>query len=180
MAAAEELPHVAIVGLMASGKTSVGRIVAHHLGRPYLDSDELIRERTGMTVAELWRRGGEDAYRPHEREVVTQTLAGPGPDVLGVPAGAIDDEAATASLDGPSVFVVWLRAEVETLVGRVQEAQGDDHRPLLDEDPRAVLERQAAERSGRYLASADVVLDVEGRSAEELATAVVAALAARS
>ena len=37
----------------ASGKTSVGRIVAHHLGRPYLDSDELIRERTGMTGAEL-------------------------------------------------------------------------------------------------------------------------------
>lgn len=166
-------PHVALVGLMASGKTSVGRIVADRLGRAYLDSDEIVEARTGMTVADLWRRGGEDAYRPHEREAVTQTLAGDGPDVLGVPAGAIDDEVAVASLDQAGVFVVWLRAEVDTLVGRVREG---DHRPLLDDNPHAVLEEQAETRSGRYLALADLVLDVEDRSAEDLADAVVAAL----
>jgi shikimate kinase len=167
-------PHIALVGLMGSGKSSVGVLVAEALDRPYLDSDAIVHERTGMSVADLWRRGGEQLYRPHEREAVTQTLAGDGPDVLGVPAGAVDDDVATASLELPGVFVVWLRAEVATLLGRVA---GGDHRPLLDDDPSGVLDRQAAERSERYLALADLVLDVEGRDPADLAAAVVAAAA---
>jgi shikimate kinase len=170
---ADAHPHVALIGLMASGKTSVGRIVAERLGRPYLDSDEIVEARTGRSVADLWHEGGEDAYRPHEREAVTRTLEGPGPDVLGVPAGAIDDEVATAALDQPGVFTVWLRAEVDTLLERIEPG---DHRPLLDDDPRRTLQQQATERSGRYLALADLVLDVEDRPADDLAAAVIAAL----
>jgi shikimate kinase len=169
----DDVHHIVLVGLMGAGKTAVGRIVADRLGCPFIDSDEIVKERTGMTVAQLWRRGGEAAYRPHEREAVTQTLAAEGPDVLAGPAGAIVDDVALASLHRPGVFIVWLRAEVDTLARR---AEHGEHRPLLDEDPRAVLAEQAAERSDAYEALADLVLDVEDRSAEELADEILAAL----
>jgi shikimate kinase len=172
---AAPVDHVALIGLMASGKTSVGRIVAARLRWPFIDSDEVVERRTGMTVAELWRHGGADAHRPHELAVVTETLSHEGPDVLAVPAGAIDDEDASAALGRPDVFIVWLRAEIDTLVARVEPG---DHRPLLDDDPRAVLTQQARARSDRYEVLADLVLDVEGCSAEDLAEAVVRALPA--
>ncbi len=64
---AEETVHVALLGLMGSGKTSVGRRLARRLDWALVDSDEWIEARTGMTVAELWHRGGEGAYRTSRR-----------------------------------------------------------------------------------------------------------------
>ncbi|MBX3287044.1 MAG: 3-dehydroquinate synthase, partial [Actinobacteria bacterium] len=135
-----------------------------------VDSDEWIRARTGMTVEELWRRGGEAAYRPHEQAVVSETLAGPGPEVLTVPAGAVEDPIALAELRRPGVLRVWLRAEVDTLVRRVAASS---HRPLLDDDPRSVLEAQSATRSGTFEELADLVIDVDATSAEAAARLVV-------
>ena len=165
--------HVALVGLMGAGKSTVGAVVAQRLGWPLVDSDEVVQARTGMSVAQLWHRGGEAAYRPHEREAVTQTLAGPGPDVLTVPAGAVEDHVAVASLGQPGVFTVWLRAEVRTLAERVV---ANTHRPLLDDDPEEVLARQSVERAVGYATLADVILDVEGQTPEQLADRIIAAL----
>lgn len=166
----EHVQHIALVGLMGSGKTTVGRLVAEELGWPLIDSDLVVQERTGMTVAELWERGGEPAYRPHEREAVSQALAGPGPDVVAVAAGAIEDPVAVASLRQDHVVRVWLRAEPETVAGRVRLS---DHRPLIHDDPFGVLAGHARERADAYEAVADLVLDVEGRTPEELASRIV-------
>lgn len=171
-----DLPqHIVMLGLMGSGKTTVGRQVAQRLERPLVDSDAWIEERTGMTVAALWHRGGEAAYRPHEREVVTQTLAGNGPDVLSAPAGVVTDRVAVASLEQPGVFRVWLRADAATLAERVRFSS---HRPLLDGDAEAVLAQQARERAPLYEELADVILDVEGSSPTELADRVIEAIGA--
>lgn len=166
----EPVQHIAILGLMGSGKTTVGRLVAGELGWPLVDSDLVVEERTGMTVAELWERGGESAYRPHEREAVTQALAGPGPDVVAVAGGAIEDSVAVSSLRQHGVLRVWLRARPETLAARVVLS---DHRPLIDDDPLAVLARQAEERTAAYEELADLVLDVDEQRPEEMAAAVV-------
>jgi shikimate kinase/3-dehydroquinate synthase len=170
----EDVQHIALLGLMGSGKTTVGTLVADALGWAFIDSDLVVQERTGMTVAELWQRGGEPAYRPHEREAVTQALAGEGPDVVAVAAGAIEDPVAVASLAQPGVMRVWLRAKPETVAERVALS---DHRPLIQDDPFAVLAAQAQERSGPYAEAADLVLDVEAHTAEELADRIVEAAA---
>jgi len=167
----DHVQHIALLGLMGSGKTVVGRLVADALGWPLVDSDVVVQDRTGMTVAELWERGGEPAYRPHEREAVTQALAGPGPDVVAVAAGAIEDHVAVASIRQDGVFRVWLRAQPETVAQRVTLS---DHRPLIRDDPFAVLEAQAGERAQAYGAVADLVLDVEARTPDELADRIVA------
>lgn len=162
-----------LLGLMGSGKTTVGREVARRLGWPLVDSDEWIEARTGMTVADLWHRGGEAAYRPLELAVVGETLSGVGPEVLTVPAGAVDDPVALAELRRPGVFRVWLRAGVETLVERVAESS---HRPLLDDDPHSVLEAQSVARGPAYAALADLVVDVDHVDADRAADRVVEAL----
>lgn len=166
--------HVVLIGLMGSGKSTVGRVVASLLGRPLMDSDRLIEQRTGQTVRQLWQEGGEAAYRPLERDAVIEVLAGSGPDVLAAPAGAVLNPAVSARLGEPEVFVVWLRAEVATLIERIRVG---DHRPLLGEDPTATLQTMADERSAGYAALANLVLDVERRDADELASSVVDAVA---
>ncbi|QXC62200.1 shikimate kinase [Aquihabitans sp. G128] len=167
--------HVVLVGLMGSGKTTVGRLVAAHLGRPLVDVDVEVHERTGLTVNELWERGGEAAYRPLERDIVVHLLTVGGPDVLAMPGGAVDDELVLASLAGADAFTVWLRADPLELATRI-ERSGSHHRPLLGDDPLPVLEEQAAERDRTYSSLADLVLDVESRAPEDLAAAVEAAL----
>ncbi|MGN6695126.1 MAG: shikimate kinase [Aquihabitans sp.] len=173
----DHVQHIALLGLMGSGKTTVGQLVADELGWPLIDSDLVVQERTGMSVAELWERGGEPAYRPHEREAVTQALAGPGPDVVAVAAGAIEDGVAVASIQQDGVLRVWLRAQPETVAERVTLS---DHRPLIVDDPFAVLATQADERAEAYESVADLVLDVEGRAPEELADRIVEAVRASS
>ena len=110
-------------------------------------------------------------------EAVTQALAGPGPDVVAVAAGAIEDPVAVTSIRQPGVLRVWLRAEPGTVAERVLLS---DHRPLIDDDPSGVLAAQAEARAADYADVADLVLDVEGRRPEELAGAIVDELRRRS
>lgn len=172
--AAVPVAHIAMVGLMASGKTSVGRVVADRLRRPLIDVDEVIEDQTGMTVRELWERGGEAAYRPLERDAVVHALSGPGPDVLATPAGAVLDHLVTEAFAAADVFVVWLRARPEVLAER---AESGGHRPLLGDDPVTTLRTMRAERADDYAAIADLTLPIEDRTPEDLADAVIDALA---
>lgn len=157
---------------MAAGKSSVGRRLARRLGLPFVDTDDVIEAETGRTVRELWEEGGEAAYRPREREAVAAALA-EGPVVLAVPGGvAVDDEmAATVTRSG--AVVVYLRAQPETLATRIVPGARDEHRPLLGDDPMATLAELHSRRDGRYAAIADVVLDVDERSVDELVTLVL-------
>ena len=157
--------------MMAVGKSTTGRALARHLGVRFVDTDELIEARTGRTPRQLWETGGEDAYRPLEREAVAEALRSADPIVLAVPGGVAVDEAMAAQVGAANVTSVYLRASLATLVRNV----GPDarHRPLLGDDPPAALARLLGERAGRYEALADHVVDVDGRTPEEVTAAVV-------
>lgn len=161
--------HVALIGLMGSGKSAVGARLAATSKRLLIDVDDRIFDQTGLTVRQLWERGGEAAYRPLERDVVVHALAGPGPDVVAVPGGAVLDPLVVEALEAADLFTVWLRAEVATLVARTR---GSDHRPLLEQDPEDAFTRMVAERSAVYEALADLVIDVEGGAVDEIAATV--------
>jgi len=164
---------VVLIGLMGSGKSTVGARVAALLERRFVDVDELIFDRTGMTVRQLWERGGEAAYRPLERDAVVHALSEDGPDVLAAPAGAMTDHLVQEALRVADPLTVWLRAAVETLAQRVARS---DHRPLLGPQPDDALRAMADDRSELYAGLADLVLDVEGQSPDQLAERVVAAV----
>jgi len=135
--------HVIVVGLMATGKTTVGRALADHLGWRFDDSDAFIEAATGMTVKALRARRGVEVMREAESRHLLGALAGPGEVVIAAAAGVVEDERCLAALRRRDVAVIWLRASPAILAERFGS---EAHRPLYGKDPATFLAEQAAER----------------------------------
>jgi shikimate kinase len=169
--------HLFLVGMMGSGKSTVGRIVADTLGWAFVDTDAEVESATGATVEGVFIGRGEGGFRAEERRAVEAAGRHPGPVVVSVGGGAVLDERNCAVMRA-GVGVVWLRARAETLARRVGTASG---RPLLAEPGApgalAVLERIESERRERYRDVATAVVDVDDLTPVEAAAAVVAASA---
>ncbi len=164
------MSRVLLLGMMATGKTTIGRALAARTGWPYVDNDELLVRAAGLTARDLLARDGEPALRAAESAVLTTLLDLPEPLVAGVPGGVVLDAADRTRLrDGG--HVVWLRAQVPTLVQRVGKSSD---RPWLGDDPAAALARLAAERSPLYAEVATQVVDVDGRSPDDIAASILA------
>jgi shikimate kinase/3-dehydroquinate synthase len=166
---------IVLVGLMGAGKTAIGRRLAARLGLPFVDADHEIEAAAGMTVAEIFARLGEQAFRDGERRVIARLLSGP-PMVLATGGGAFMHPE-TRALIRARALSVWLRVPLQILVRRVS---GRADRPLLTgRDPAVVLADLAAKRYPTY-AEADIVVDCTDESAEGTTTRVANALAAWS
>ena len=100
---------VALVGMMGSGKTSIGRRLAARLDLPFVDSDTEIELAAGMTITEIFDRHGEPYFRDGERRVIARLLS-EGPCVLATGGGAFMDERTRAAI-AASAISVWLRAD---------------------------------------------------------------------
>jgi shikimate kinase len=159
---------VVLVGLMGSGKSTVGALVAPRLGRMFVDVDVLIARRTGKTVRELWEEGGEAAYRQLESDAVLWVLADDTPAVLAAPGGVVLDPVVRAEL--ADCFVVWLRADPSILAGRVRPG---DHRPLLGDHPDETLAALADARADLYRRVANTTIDTDELTPEAIADIVV-------
>ena len=162
--------HVVLLGLMGSGKTSIGRRVAKRLGRPLLDGDEALQHRTGgRTAADVTNAEGTDALHALEIEVALELLTSPEPAVIGPAASVVESAAVRAAL--ADHVVVWLRATAEHHAGKAAEKA---HRPLpADVDLVDHFREQLAVRGPLLLTVADLVVDVgdgdKDRHAETIA-----------
>lgn len=162
-----------LVGLMATGKTTVGEAIASVTGWPCLDNDALLERSTGRTALQLLDEHGEERLRAAESDVLTLLLSMPGPFVAGVAAGCVLDERDRERLRTGG-HVVWLRASVPTLVRRVTR-QG--FRVRVDEEPEGVLREMARERDPLYAEVATQQLDMDAMTPAQAARAVLSALA---
>ena len=151
--------HLVLVGMMGSGKTTVGRRVAARLGRRLRDSDAEVEARTGRTVREIFETDGEAAFRAEEARALTAALDDPEPAVVAAAGGVVLDPANRARLRAAGM-VVWLDAAPEELARRVRSR---NHRPLLGNDPLAALRRLDGERRPLYEEVADHVVPVGRR-----------------
>ncbi len=158
---------------MGGCKTTVGRALAARLGYPFFDSDEQVQQRTGHTVPELFAERGEAAFRAEERRALAEATASEGPAVVSVAGGAVLDPE-NRSLIRQAGTVVWLRAGTATLAGRVGDGAG---RPLLGDDPAGALARIYEGRASIYAEVADLVIDVEHLTAEQVVERIVGELA---
>jgi shikimate kinase len=157
--------------MMGSGKTTVGHLAAQRLGWPHLDSDAEVEEATGRSVPEIFATDGEPAFRAAESAALVRAL-GVEPVVVSVAGGAVLD-AENRRLIASSGTVVWLRADVATLAGRVGDGAG---RPLLDGDTERALAELDAVRRLLYAQLADEVVDVDDKTPEQAAAAAISAL----
>ncbi|MEX1038436.1 MAG: shikimate kinase [Acidimicrobiia bacterium] len=158
-----------LVGMMGSGKTTVGRLVADATGTEFRDTDAEVETRAGMTIADLWAEGGEELFRSIEADVIVEA-ARRDSGVVATGGGAVTNPA-TRALISSSGMVIWLRAQPGELVDRLTGLEG---RPLLDasDDLEATLRDLAIRRSGSYRSLADHTLDVDGRTPEGIAAEI--------
>jgi shikimate kinase len=176
MPTSQPLRHVAIVGLMGSGKTVIGSRLAALLGLPLRDSDADIEAREGRTVRQLRDELGVDVMHALEARQLLDALAAPGPSVV-CPAGSVVDvDACLAALGGPGVFVVFLTVEPTVAARRFIAGA---HRPRFGDDPAVFLAQQAAVRYPRFRALHPLEIATDERTPEDVARLVVAALADR-
>lgn len=165
--------HIVIVGLMGSGKTTVGAAVATRLHRPHLDSDADLLAETGLTAREIADRDGIDALHRLEAAHLLAALRCRDPIVLSAAASTLEHRDCLAALRAPDVLVVWLHAAPAVLASRLRS---DDHRPDLGLDIERLIERQADRREPAAAAVADLELDA-GRPPGDLVADVLTAAA---
>ena len=163
---------IVLVGLMGSGKSTIGRRLAARLGMAFADADDEIERAAGMTISEMFAKFGEAHFRDGERRVIARILEGK-PLVLATGGGAfINDDTRTLILERS--LCIWLDADIPTLVERVGRRS---HRPLLkDRDPAEVLRELAAVRNPIY-AEAHLRVSSASTPHEHTVQAILEALA---
>lgn len=169
-ASADESRHLVLVGLMGTGKSTIGRLLAERLGRPLIDTDDEVERRAGRSVRQIFADDGEAAFRALESAVLADAIASAEPSVVAAAGGVVLAPENRAVLAQGRCRVVWLVAPTELLLRRTGHAS---HRPLLDSDPRGRLDTMAIERDALYREVADLVVSVEGRSPDEVMEAVL-------
>ena len=162
---------IALVGMMGSGKSLVGRRLARALDLPFVDSDSRIETTAGISVAEIFEIAGEAKFREMEQTAIAEAFTA-GPMILSTGGGAICT-ATTARLLCENSIVVWLRAEPETLISRIGSVGS---RPLLHgEDPLQTLRALAESRAKDY-GRAHITVTTDDLSAHAATTEVLRAL----
>jgi shikimate kinase len=120
---------IVLTGFMGSGKTTVGPLVAARLGWSFIDVDDMIEAEAGITIAEIFARHGEAAFRERERETIAR-LAAADSQVLALGGGAIENEATrTLLLTAPDTLLIHLEVELATTLKRCQGTE--QTRPIL-------------------------------------------------
>jgi shikimate kinase len=147
--------NIFFVGLMGAGKTTIGKILAKHLGKIFYDTDHEIEKRTGVKIATIFELEGEDGFRKRETAII-QELSQLSNIIMATGGGAIlaVDNRELLKSNGT---VIYLRANVNELWHRMRN---DKHRPLLQNvDIRAKLEQLYAERNPLYTETAALIFD---------------------
>lgn len=159
---------IVLVGFMAAGKSTVGVLLAARLGRSFMDLDAEVERRAGRPVEEIFRQEGEDEFRRLEAEA-TRDLDDRSPVVVAAGGGWMARPELRERW--PEAVRVWLRVSPEEALRRI----GDDveSRPMLDPSSPARSVRAILESRRRDYARAELHVDTDDRSPEEVAEAIL-------
>jgi len=161
--------NIVLIGMRGSGKTVVGRLVARRLGKRFVEMDEMIVQRMGLTIPEIVEKYGWDRFREVEAEVCHE-VAGmdEGVNATGGGVGTREGNIREFKKTGK---VFWLKVSVDTLLERI----GDDpSRPsLTGKSRRQDMESVMKERVSLYDGAADFAVETEGKTPEDIAAEVI-------
>lgn len=158
---------ILLVGYMASGKSTVGKVLANELGIEYLDLDKLIEQKNDKTVPEIFAEDGEIFFRKQEHQLLHEWIQKPESFVLSLGGGTPCYANNHLVFEQEDVLSVYLKAKVSTLVDRI-EADGDN-RPLLSNisDIKSYVGQHVLERS-YYYNQAQFAINTDDKSVEEI------------
>ncbi len=166
--------NVILIGMMGSGKSTVGRRLAAALGRPFVDADTVLEQRCGVPISTIFELEGEEGFRRREAQLITE-LAQPAGCVLATGGGAVLNANSRALLHSLG-FVVYLQAGVNDLWQRLRRDRG---RPLLRaSDPRARIESLVEQRDPLYREAAHCIIPTGRQPVDRTVSEITAALPA--
>lgn len=166
------MSHVLLVGFMGAGKSTVGRLVAHKTGMPFVDLDSSIEAADGRTIARIFAEDGEVGFRRQESAALSGLAEIPD-SVIACGGGVVTSDE-NRKLLGSLGKVIYLRVTVDEMLARV----GDDpRRPLLSGGGGVIAATSLlGAREALYAAVSDLVVDTVGRTPDAVADEIVAFL----
>lgn len=165
------MPNIVLIGVPGAGKTTVGELIASHLGREFVDSDQVIESRVGKTIAEIFTVDGEAAFRKIEAQVIAELLAIPN-QVVSLGGGALGNEQTRTAVN--QHVVLWLETGLAQAVERVGMNR---NRPLLLGNVRGQLSALLTAREPVYKAAATITVNTSELGIDEVTQAAMQELA---
>jgi shikimate kinase len=164
---------IILTGYRATGKSSIGKILADLLGFAFIDTDQALEKRQGETIAEMVGRGGWDLFRRKEEDMLVE-LARSKNIVIATGGGSVMHEKAWAKLR-KNALAVWLTADVKTICQRLDaDSDTEDQRPALTEmGTMNEISMVLNERQPLYEKSSDLAINTEGKTPEEVAELIL-------
>ena len=164
---------ILLVGLMGSGKTSVGKRLARYLSLPFVDGDQEIEKAAGLSLVDVLKCFGEKEYRAGEERVMKRLLQGV-PCVLASGGGSFV-ASQTRELAKTHALTIWLKADIDTLYHRTA---GRTRRPFLLGDNDTVKEKlkEYIAEEYPYYSEADIVVETRDEKVENTVRRVVSAI----
>ena len=148
--------HIFLTGMMGSGKTTIGRMLAQRLGCPFVDADERIEQEAGVKIARIFELEGEEGFRERETQALRRIAAGK-PCVVATGGGAVLREENVRVMRGAGI-VVLLDRSLSDMVRDVSQAE----RPNLAGDKAERMRALYDARKDRYHETCDIAFDNGG------------------
>ena len=164
---------ILLVGLMGSGKTSVGKRLARRLSLPFIDGDQEIEKAAGLSLVDVLKCFGEKEYRAGEERVMKRLLQG-APCVLASGGGSFVAEQ-TRELAKEHAVTIWLKADIDTLYHRTA---GRTRRPFLLGDNATVKNKlqEYITEEYPYYSEADIVVETKEERVSDTVNRVLMSL----
>lgn len=161
--------NIFLVGPMGAGKSAVGRNLARTLHLTFVDSDDEVESRTGVDIAFIFEKEGEEGFRKRESAAIDDLTRMDGV-VLATGGGAVQDPENRSHLGGRGL-VVYLYTTVDQQVTRTKKGR---ERPLLESgDRRGILQDLLLQRDPLYREVADLVIETDGRKVHAVASEII-------
>jgi shikimate kinase len=162
--------NIFLVGLMGTGKTTVGRQLARKLKMDFFDSDRIIEERTGADIPLIFEKEGEPGFRKREAAIIDEFTQKKNI-ILATGGGAILDASNRKHLISRGT-VIYLKSNLQTLIARTSK---DKNRPLLhaDEPAKVILQRLLEQRGPLYEETADYIVETANNSIHSVIQAII-------
>ncbi|MEI8321586.1 MAG: shikimate kinase [Actinomycetes bacterium] len=173
--------HVVLIGLMGTGKSTVGRVLAKELDRDFVDTDAAIERDMQKDIAHIFTDEGEEFFRLQETSKLTDLLAEERPLVISTGGGILESELCRkllAEKKSEGTLVVWLQASLGIMLERTARSQ---QRPLLaqakDRNAREdVLKSLVTRRTPWYREAADMEISTDTMSIQRIVRTVISTI----
>ena len=163
--------NIVLIGFMGCGKTTVGRELQQRLGYPLVDMDQVIEQRAGKAITEIFADEGETAFRDMETALLRELNDPTAPRRIISTGGGVVGREENRSLLKDLGYVVWLHAPAAVILERTAKNRS---RPLLHtDDPAARIQSLMEERKPLYQETAHLKLDTAGLCSDEVATGIL-------